>query len=246
MESKWMILMKNIGFQLQLHATYQAQVAAVSAKLRSLYQTVRTTRDWSRQRDIVAELSAEKLITAGELVLTGDVLARIETRRAEVSTSAAAMAVELALHKKNFYMALLNGNDRAARSAHERIVQVERGQIDMVTMPEENVKTTKAVIEVLAKDGSCVQQSMSSDNNESEMAVRISDIVARNYRFRCECLELAASLRIPRWTNTLPCAAPDCMKTGSLVCARCQKVGYCSRACQKTGWAEHKPRCQSE
>lgn len=246
MADSWMRIAQNLAFQCRLHTTYQTQVAATLAELQSLYEKVSTNRDWSRRRDIVAKLSALKLIIAGELVFTGVVLARIETRRAEVSTtSAAAMAVELALHKKNFYMALLNGNDRAARSAHERIVQVERGQIDAVTMPEENVET-KAVIEVLAEDGSCVRQSMSSGNNESKMAVRISDIVARNYRFRCKCLELAASLRIPRWTNTLPCAAPDCMKTGSLVCARCQKVGYCSRACQKTGWAEHKPRCQCE
>jgi hypothetical protein len=32
--------------------------------------------------------------------------------------------------------------------------------------------------------------------------------------------------------------------TGLLLCGRCQKVHYCSRACQKTAWNTHKIVCQ--
>ena len=47
------------------------------------------------------------------------------------------------------------------------------------------------------------------------------------------------------------CSNPDCSlpdrkaeRNKILYCARCDQVGYCSRACQKAHWKEHKEDCR--
>lgn len=42
------------------------------------------------------------------------------------------------------------------------------------------------------------------------------------------------------------CAKPDCQNHGSLRCARCKLIYYCSQECQRAHWAMHKSTCQSK
>jgi hypothetical protein len=40
-----------------------------------------------------------------------------------------------------------------------------------------------------------------------------------------------------------PCALPGCANAASLRCIRCKRAAYCSRACAKEHWPEHKKVC---
>ena len=41
------------------------------------------------------------------------------------------------------------------------------------------------------------------------------------------------------------CAKPGCKELGIHLCAACGEEIYCSKACQKEHWVDHKQMCQS-
>lgn len=46
-------------------------------------------------------------------------------------------------------------------------------------------------------------------------------------------------------TVAVVCGNPECEKDGKLKCSGCSSVTYCSPACQKKHWAQHKTACKS-
>lgn len=55
---------------------------------------------------------------------------------------------------------------------------------------------------------------------------------------------LATAVPIPGSESTEGCGHCGATKPDLKVCARCDKVCYCNRACQKAAWKEHKKVCK--
>jgi hypothetical protein len=50
-------------------------------------------------------------------------------------------------------------------------------------------------------------------------------------------------MRVLAGQDCRPCQNPACFNEGSLVCAACDSVHYCSAACQKMHWPAHRVVC---
>jgi hypothetical protein len=69
-------------------------------------------------------------------------------------------------------------------------------------------------------------------------------------RIPCKCLDEKYE-EVKAVTKMGICSNPDCSlpekkaeRNKILYCAQCDQVGYCSRACQKAHWKEHKKICR--
>jgi hypothetical protein len=183
-----------------------------------------------------------ELVAPGEAVTAAEVHRRVTIELEAGTLPTVWAALQVSIVTVDFLVAVLTGELEKAKSAHDRVTGFEREQIDLVTMSDDN-SVTNVFIQRDGEDGEN-DEYISSENNETQMALRVCGCIQKNHNFRQQCLDGASQLQLHEWCNRLPCARQGCMRLGRLKCSGCSRVGYCSPECQRLAWrAGHKSSC---
>ena len=73
------------------------------------------------------------------------------------------------------------------------------------------------------------------------MTGRVASYDAARGRY---AVEIDGDTVLMRPANALPACA-SCVRPATLTCARCGRVGYCSKECQRADWKRHRPECRA-
>ena len=231
-------ILRSITFHRERHERLRAECADRKNLLERILRALEHPDEldefaftrWLRDTNVVA---------AGEAVTAAEVQRRVTVELRAGTPPTFETALQISAVMVDFLLAVLTGDPDAARAAHDKVTGFEREQIDAVTMPDDDVDTGVFI----QRDGDN-DEYISSENNETQMALRVCECIQKNHNFRQQCLARASQLRLSEWRNHLPCARQGCMQLGRLKCSGCSRVGYCSPECQRLAWrAGHRSLC---